>query len=145
MWIMYLSCLTRWIFSIKLQQEYCWWFGPKDLTIFFQKRVSHTFPSPIDRWALEKAQKALKRVWKKSPMFLPVDKIHSLLKEVLHNHRLDDQVSLYIAAVLQFIAADILNVRKTFLSAWNSVSNFWLRSHLRKWSIDTNISSTVFV
>jgi hypothetical protein len=38
-----------------------------------------------------------------------------------------------------------LNVRKTFLSAWNSVSNFWLRSHLRKWSIDTNISSTVFV
>jgi son of sevenless-like protein len=57
-------------------------------------------------------------------MFLPVDKIHSLLKEVLHNHRLDDQVSLYIAAVLQFIAADILNVRKTFLSAWNSVSNF---------------------
>jgi hypothetical protein len=31
-------------------------------------------------------------VWKRSPMFLPVDKIHALLKEVLHNSRIDDQV-----------------------------------------------------
>ena len=76
-----------------------------------------TFPPPIDRWVLEKAQKALKRVWKKSPMFLPVDRIHSLLKEALHNNRLDDQVSLFVAAVLQFIAEDILKVSLLFLDA----------------------------
>ena len=83
----------------------------KHIQISFQKRVSHTLPTPIDKWAVDKAQRALKRGRKKCPMFLPVEKIHSLLKEVLHNHRLDEQVSLYIAAVLEYIAADILKVR----------------------------------
>jgi hypothetical protein len=36
--------------------------------------------------------------------------VHSILKEVLHNSKLDDQVSLYIVAVLDYIALDILKV-----------------------------------
>ena len=81
-------------------------------TLFsLQKRVCLTFPTPIDKWAIDKAQRALKRGRKKLPVILPADKIHSLLKEVLHNNRLDDQVSLYIVAVLEYIAADILKVR----------------------------------
>ena len=43
---------------------------------------------------------------------MPFDKVHSLLKEVLHNNKLDDQVSLYLVAVLDYIAADILKVNK---------------------------------
>ena len=68
------------------------------------------FPTPIDKWALAEAQRALERGKKKSTLALPLDKVHPLLKEVLHNHRLDDQVSLYLVAVLDYIAADILKV-----------------------------------
>lgn len=76
----------------------------------FQKRVSATFPKPIDAWALTEAQKHLDRGKKKSTLVLPFDKVHSLLKEVLHNHKLDDQVSFYLVAVLDYIAGDILKV-----------------------------------
>ena len=86
-------------------------FLTKSTLFSLQKRVCLTFPTPIDKWAIDKAQRALKRGRKKLPVILPADKIHSLLKEVLHNNRLDDQVSLYIVAVLEYIAADILKVR----------------------------------
>ena len=68
-----------------------------------------TFPKPIDAWAKNEAHKALKTK-KKSVLVLPFDKVHSLLKEVLHSNRLDDQVSLYLVAVLDYIAGDILKV-----------------------------------
>ena len=57
------------------------------------------------------ANKALKSKKNKSVLVLPFDKVHSLLKEVLHSNKLDDQVTLYLVAVLDYIAADILKVR----------------------------------
>ena len=94
-------------------------------TIFFdfQKRVSATFPKPIDVWALTEAQEALKKGRKKSALVLPFDKVHSLLKEVLHNNKLDDQVSLYLVAVLDYIAADILKVNKQMIYVNNIIKN----------------------
>ena len=75
-----------------------------------------TFPKPIDDWALNEAHKALdKKSKKKSSLVLPFDKVHSLLKEVLHSSKLDDQVSLYLVAVLDYIAGDILKVIKVHL------------------------------
>ena len=79
------------------------------ISYLFQKRVLDTFPKPIDAWAKNEAHKALKTK-KKSVLVLPFDKVHSLLKEVLHSNRLDDQVSLYLVAVLDYIAGDILKV-----------------------------------
>ena len=76
----------------------------------FQKRVSTTFPKPIDEWALAEANRALEKGKKKSTLVLPFDKVHPLLKEVLQNNKLDDQVTLYVVAVLDYIAADILKV-----------------------------------
>ncbi len=73
--------------------------------------MSATFPKPIDEWALTEAQGALQKGKKKSALVLPFDKVHPLLKEVLHNNKLDDQVTLYLVAVLDYIAADILKVR----------------------------------
>ena len=87
---------------------------------FLQERVSRTFPTPVDKWALAEAQRALDRGKKKSTLVLPLDKVHSILKEVLHNSKLDDQVSLYIVAVLDYIAADILKVSRFHLI------NYWL-------------------
>ena len=82
------------------------------LTWYFQKRVKDTFPNPIDDWAVGVAQDALKKSKsrRKSALVLPFDKVHSLLKEVLHSNKLDDQVSLYLVAVLDYIAGDILKV-----------------------------------
>lgn len=74
-----------------------------------EDRVSKTFPSPIDKWANTEAQAAIGKGKKKSSLLLPVDKVHPLLREVLHN-RIEETVTLYLVAVLEYISADILKV-----------------------------------
>jgi len=80
-----------------------------------EKRVKDTFPNPIDAWAMSDANKALKSKKNKSVLVLPFDKVHSLLKEVLHSNKLDDQVTLYLVAVLDYIAADILKLAGNYV------------------------------
>ena len=79
----------------------------------------------MDKWALAEAQRALERGKKKSSLVLPLDKVHNLLREVLHNSKLDDQVSLYIVAVLDYIAADILKVIFYFYYVMQWGSKYW--------------------
>ena len=64
-----------------------------------EDRITRTFPTPIDKWALSEAQSAVEKGRKKSCLVLPVEKVHPILsKEVLQN-RVEDQVRTILPAL----------------------------------------------
>ena len=78
-----------------------------------EERVSKTFPEPLDKWALTEAKQVVDRGKRKASLVFPVDKIHPMLKEILQN-RIDEHVTLYLVAVMEYISGDILNVISCF-------------------------------
>ena len=45
-----------------------------------EDRVLRIFPNPLNKWAIGDAQAAVEKTKKKSPLFIPTDRVHPLLK-----------------------------------------------------------------
>lgn len=82
-----------------------------------EERVHKKILHPMDTWAIAEAQSAVERTKNKktSQLVFPVDRIHqTLVKEVL-GYKIDHQVTIYIVAVLEYIAADILKLTGNYV------------------------------
>lgn len=73
-----------------------------------EERVRRTFPTPIDRWALRDARDILEKGKKKSPLVLPVDKIHQLLQKV----HIYTYVTINLHICMQFIKCTVSYILK---------------------------------
>ncbi|GBP87738.1 Protein son of sevenless [Eumeta japonica] len=85
--------------------------APSPLTVQdVEERVARTFPTPLDRWALAEARDSRRR----RPL-LPADRMHAMLQREVLQYKLDASVCAFIAAILEYVSADILKLAGNYV------------------------------
>ena len=70
-------------------------------------------PEPLAKMMVREGRQSVERGKRKCGLLFPVDRVHRMMREQLHAHsRLDENVTLYLVAIMEYISMDILKVRK---------------------------------
>ncbi|XP_072948461.1 protein son of sevenless [Epargyreus clarus] len=96
---------------------------PSPLTVQdVEERVARTFPTPLDRWALQDAREASAQ--RRRRLLLPLDKLHQLLQKEVLQYKIDTSVSVFMTAVLEYVSGDILKLAGTFVKKISQKSGY---------------------
>ncbi|XP_053622189.1 protein son of sevenless [Plodia interpunctella] len=93
--------------------------APSPLTVQdVEERVARSFPTPLDRWAVADAQR------RRRSLALPVDRLHQALQKEVLQYKIDTSVSVFMAAILEYVSADILKLAGNFVKKISQKSGY---------------------
>ena len=70
-------------------------------------------PEPLAKMMLREGRTAVDRGKRKAGLHFLVDRVYPMMREQLHAHsRIDENVTLYLIAIMEYISTDILKVQR---------------------------------
>ncbi|EDV19492.1 uncharacterized protein TRIADDRAFT_62057 [Trichoplax adhaerens] len=80
-----------------------------------EEYILDTFPNPIDESVISEARGMLEKGKKRSHLSACVDKFHSVLQKDILCYKIDQQLSLYVITVADYLICNILKLTGTYI------------------------------